>query len=265
VTRPRPFDVAAVALIAGAALALVSIFAVPLFAVVLLAALAVVAIPTFRRQLRPLENVLLSDVREQAAVSAVEAERGRVARELHDVPLQELFGIIRRLEVKPGTEAESDDLRALASHLRNVAIDLRPPVLDDLGLAAALDYLAEGASTPDLPVRAQVEDGTGLARTKRPPEQVELAFYRIATEAVTNALAHSRATEIRVVADVRPKRIELEVVDNGAGLDPAAAKAAARQKHMGLSSMRRRAEAIDADFSINATRQGTTVRAVWQA
>ena len=265
VTRPRPFDVAAVALIAGAALALVSIFAVPLFAVVLLAALAVVAIPTFRRQLRPLENVLLSDVREQAAVSAVEAERGRVARELHDVPLQELFGIIRRLEVKPGTEAESDDLRALASHLRNVAIDLRPPVLDDLGLAAALDYLAEGASTPELPVRAQVADGTGLARSQRPPEQVELAFYRIAGEAVTNALAHSRATEIRVVADVRPKRIELEVVDNGAGLDPAAAKAAARQKHMGLSSMRRRAEAIDADFSINATRQGTTVRAVWQA
>lgn len=264
-TRPRPFDVAAVALVAGGALALVTLFPLPPLVIAGLAAAAVIAIPTMRRRLRPIENALLADVRAQAAVEATEQERGRLARELHDVPLQELFGVIRRLEVKPGAEAESDDLRALASHLRNVAIDLRPPVLDDLGLPAALEYLAEGATGPVCPVVAEISDGTGIARAQRPPEAVELAMFRIAMEAVANAVAHAGATQIRVAAAVEPKRVELRIIDNGTGLDPTAAKDSVRRRHMGLNSMHRRADAIDADFAIKATKSGTTVEAVWQS
>ena len=167
--------------------------------------------------------------------------------------------------MKPGTEAESDDLRALASHLRNVAIDLRPPVLDDLGLAAALEYLAEGATSPDCPVIAEIDDHCGLARAQRPPEDIELAMYRIATEAVGNAVSHSGASRIVVRAQVEPANVELDVVDDGAGLDPKVAREAVKQKHMGLSSMRRRAEAIDADLTIHANRAGTTVHVVWRA
>jgi len=263
-TRPRPFDVAVVAVVAGGALALVSLFALPPLVVAVAAAAAVLAIPTARRRLRPLENALLADVRAQAAAEATEEERGRLARELHDVPLQELFGVIRRLEVKPGTEAESDDLRALASHLRNVAIDLRPPVLEDLGLPAALEYLAEGANSPERPIVAEIIDRAGIVRSQRPPDAVELAMFRIAMEAVTNAVAHSGADSIRISAIVEPRRVELRVADDGAGLDPAAAKAALKAKHMGLSSMRRRADAIDADFSIHAGGAGTTIEAVWQ-
>jgi signal transduction histidine kinase len=263
--RPRPFDLAALAIVTGGTLAAVYLLAVPPLVIAIVAAMAVVAIPTLRRRLRPVENILLADVREQAAVEATERERGRLARELHDVPLQELFGVIRRLEVKPGTESESDDLRALASHLRNVAIDLRPPVLDDLGLSAALEYLAEGATTAERLVLADVVDHCGLGRTQRPPEEIELAMFRIAAEAIGNAIAHSGATEIVVRASVDPRRVELAVADNGAGLDPGRARAAARQQHMGLSSMRRRAEAVDADISITGSRGGTSVRAVWQA
>jgi two-component system NarL family sensor kinase len=264
-TRPRPFDVAAIAVVAGGALAVVSLSALPPLAVAVAAAGAVLAIPTARRRLRPLENALLADVRAQAAAEATEEERGRLARELHDVPLQELFGVIRRLEVKPGTEAESDDLRALASHLRNVAIDLRPPVLEDLGLPAALEYLAEGTSGPGRPVVAEIADHAGIVRAQRPPEAVELAMFRIAMEAVANALAHSGAASIHVSAIVEPRRVELRIADNGAGLDPEAARAALKAKHMGLTSMRRRADAIDADFSIRAGQTGTTVEAIWRA
>jgi signal transduction histidine kinase len=265
VTRPRPFDVAAIALVAGGALALVSLFALPPLAVAVAAAAAVVAIPTARRRLRPIENALLADVRAQAAAEATEEERGRLARELHDVPLQELFGVIRRLEVKPGTDAESDDLRALASHLRNIAIDLRPPVLEDLGLSAALEYLAEGADSPEHRVVAEITDRAGIVRSQRPPEAVELAMFRIAMEAVANALAHAGADSIVVSALVDPRRVELRVADDGAGLDTALAKAALKAKHMGLTSMRRRANAIDADFSIHAGSAGTTIEAIWQA
>jgi signal transduction histidine kinase len=264
-TRPRPFDVAALAVVAGIALGLVELFAVPPLIIAVLAAAGVLSIPTLRRRLRPVENVLLADVRAQAAAEATEQERGRLARELHDVPLQELFGVIRRLEVKPGTESESDDLRALASHLRNVAIDLRPPVLDDLGLPAALEYLAESATTPARAISVQVDDHTGLAKAQRPPEAVELAMFRIAMEAVTNAVAHSSASEIAIVADVAPARVELSVADNGAGLDSSAVRAAVRAKHMGLNSMRRRADAIDAEFSIKSSGTGTRVTVAWQA
>jgi signal transduction histidine kinase len=263
-TRPRPFDVAAVAVVAGGALVLVSLFALPPLVVAVAAAAAVLAIPTARRRLRPIENALLADVRAQAAAEATEEERGRLARELHDVPLQELFGVIRRLEVKPGTEAESDDLRALASHLRNVAIDLRPPVLEDLGLPAALEYLAEGANSPERPVVAEITDRAGIVRAQRPPEAVELAMFRIAMEAVANAIAHSGADSVRVSALVDPRRVELRVTDNGGGLDAVTAKAALKAKHMGLTSMRRRADAIDADLSIHGGSAGTTIEAVWQ-
>ncbi len=262
--RPRPFDVAALALIAGGALALVNLFAISPVLIAVAAAGAVVAVPRLRRTLQPLEKALLADVREQAASQAAELERGKLARELHDVPLQELFGVIRRLEIKPGTESESDDLRALASHLRNVAIELRPPVLDDLGLAAALEYLADGATRPECPVLAEVGNHAGLGRAQRPPEEVELAMFRIATEAVGNALAHSGASRIVLRAEVDPSRVDLTVSDDGGGLEAAAARAASRQRHMGLSSMRHRAEAIDAELQISGSRSGTHVRVVWQ-
>jgi signal transduction histidine kinase len=264
VTRPSLVDVAGVAALTGGALALVNLFDVPPIVVAVLVVLAVVSRPLMRGRFRPIGDAVLADVRAQAKAEAVEDERARIARELHDVPLQELIGVIRRLEVIPGAEAESDDLRALAGHLRNVAIDLRPPVLDDLGLPAALEYLAEQTTTEKRPVVAAINADVTLDRAGRPPADVELAIYRIATEAVTNAIRHSGASAIEVRAEVEATRVDIEITDDGSGFN-AKAPSIVRGKHIGLSSMRRRAQAIDADLSITPAQPGTRVKALWQA
>jgi signal transduction histidine kinase len=263
--RPGLFDLAAVAAFAAASLALV-VLKVSLLIIGAFLAVAIVALPSTRRRFaRGIEEALLGDVRDAAATEAAEAERARLARELHDVPLQELVAVIRRLEIKPGTEAESEDLRTLAGHLRNVATELRPPVLDDLGLPAAIDYLAEETTTPAVPVTAEVVDDTGFGAERRPPAAVELAMYRIASEAVGNALRHAGGSKVSIRASVAPDRVDLFVADDGAGLDDASARDAAKHKRLGLASMRRRAQAIDAELSISGSPRGTEVRVVWQA
>jgi signal transduction histidine kinase len=264
VIRPGFVDVVAVALLTGGALASLVLFEVPPIVVATFVGLAILARQVLRHQLRLIEDALLADVRAQAQAEGVEGERGRLARELHDVPLQELIGVIRRLDVLPGAEAESDDLRALAGHLRNVAVELRPPVLDDLGLPAALEYLAEQTTSEERPIVAVTKADTSPSAASRPPADVELAMFRIATEAVTNAVRHAGASAIEIRAEVEPTRVELVVTDDGSGFDAGAASSA-RGKHIGLSSMRRRAQAIDADLSITAESPGTRVRALWQA
>lgn len=265
VIRPRLFDVAVVTAFAAIALVLV-LLQMPLVIVGALLLIAVVFLPATRRRIgRPIEDALLGDVREAAASEAAEAERARLARELHDVPLQELAAVIRRLEIMPGTEAESENLRSLASHLRNVATELRPPVLDDLGLPAAIDYLAEETTSAAIPVTAQVVDDTGFGADRRPPSDVELAVFRIASEAVVNAVRHSGGNEVRIRAAIAPDRVELVVADDGAGLDRESARNATKRKRLGLASMRRRAQAIDAELSIDGSANGTQVRVVWQA
>ena len=266
VSRPRLFDVLIVASLAGAALVLINVLKMPPLVVGALLLASVALLPATRRRIgRPIEDALLGDVREQAAAEAAEGERARLARELHDVPLQELAAVIRRLEIVPGTEAESENLRALAGHLRNVATELRPPVLDDLGLPAAIDYLAEESSSPAMAVLADVVDDTGFGADRRPPSDVELAMFRIASEAVGNAVRHSGGSNVRVHASVAPDRVEIVVNDDGAGLQPGAARDATKRKRLGLASMRRRAQAIDAELSINGSPKGTQVRVVWQA
>jgi signal transduction histidine kinase len=266
VMRPRLFDIGAIAAVAVIGLVLMKgLSASPLVVAALLVAVMAVLPSTRRRIGEPIEDALFGDVREAAAAEAAEAERARLARELHDVPLQELVAVIRRLEIMPGTEAESENLRALAGHLRNVATELRPPVLDDLGLPAALDYLADESTSDVLRVSADIVDETGFGADRRPPADVELAMFRIASEAVGNAVRHSGGSRVRIRGSVAPGRVELTVADDGGGLAPEAAHEAARRKRMGLASMRRRAQAIDAELWIDGSTSGTQVRVAWQA
>ena len=266
VMRPRLFDVAVIAAFAVIGLILMNLFTFSPVVVGAMLLAVMVFLPSTRRRIgAPLEDALFGDVREAAAAEAAEAERARLARELHDVPLQELVAVIRRLEIMPGTEAESENLRALAGHLRNVATELRPPVLDDLGLAAALDYLAEESTSSPIPVSAKVVDNTGFGAERRPPADVELAMYRIASEAVGNAVRHSGGSEVTISGAVAPDRVMITIGDDGAGLPADAARDAAKRKRMGLASMRRRAQAIDAELTIDGSPTGTQVRVAWQA
>ncbi|MEW5992393.1 MAG: sensor histidine kinase [Chloroflexota bacterium] len=255
-------DALLLALVGGLTLGLVAILS-PVVAGGL-AVGAVLAVPAWRRWVADrAERTLLADLREHAQLEAAEAERAHLARELHDVPLQQLAGIIRRLELLPEARAESDELRTVAEQLRGLATELRPPVLDDLGLAPALEFLAEAASTDEIDVVTEVEDRTSLDAGGRPPAEIELAIFRIAQEAVTNALQHAGASEVRLTGEVTADRVTLAVTDDGRGLDDAEVRAAGRRGRLGLASMRRRAEAIDAELQIAGSDEGTRVAIRW--
>jgi signal transduction histidine kinase len=256
-------DAGAVILVGGTlALLYLGAFPAPVIAVGLVLGL-LAAFPVRAYVGRRIEYALIADLRQHLTADVVEEERSRLARELHDVPLQQLSGVIRRLELVPEAKEETGSLQAIADELRAVAIDLRPPMLDDLGLGAALDFLAEQSANPGIEVEATINDATGPYR--RPPASVELAVYRIAHEAVANALNHANAHHVTIAASIGTDAIELEIADDGVGLPADAARRASSRGRLGLASMRRRAQAIDADFSIDGSDGGTRVGLTWRA
>ena len=210
---------------------------------------------------RIVDRALIADVRERSRILAIEEERGRLARELHDEPLQRLAGVIKELERKGSSPGEASALMGIADELRALATDLRPPVLDDLGLVPALTSLAL-----DGPVRVELalDDATGYDRASRLPADVELACYRVAAEAVRNALTHSGGSLVRITGSVASDRTALQIADDGRGLDPAAVRLRQRSGHLGLATMRQRATLVGATFAVDSGPDGTRVRIDWQ-
>jgi signal transduction histidine kinase len=238
--------------------------AVPLPATASILVAAVVAYLVLRAGIaRVLDRALLAEVRERASAQAAEAERARLSRELHDDPLQALAGVIHRLEAQPNTQAEQATLRSVASRLRDVATELHPPVLDDLGLVPAIESLQPSDGTVELVVSVAQH---GYDRGSRPPSDIEGAVFRIVQQAVINAVSHAGSAQVRVSGQVGPDAISIEISDDGRGLDEREVELAMRDGHMGIASMRRRAEAIDAHLSHHSSPgQGTTVKLRWPA
>lgn len=255
---------AAAVLVGGLALVYFAVFPAPIAIAIVLALLAV---PSIRSVVgRRIEMALLSDLREQVAADVAEEERGRLARELHDAPLQELSAVIRKLELVPEAGPETESLRSIADQLRDVAVDLRPPMLDDIGLGAALDFLAQQAATPATRIDSEFVDNTRLDRANRPPAAVEFAIYRIAHEAVTNALQHAGASAISIEGAISPSAIDLAVEDDGVGIDTDAGHRASRRGRLGIASMRRRAQGIGAELNVGPSgRHGTRVSVAWRS
>ena len=221
--------------------------------------------PRFRRlTTRAADRLLLSDLRERAAIESAEEERARLARDLHDTSLQELAGVIGHLETRPDTMAEGAVLRRVAEQLRRVTSELRPPVLDDLGLAAAVGFVADRTRTADLAVDLRLDDATGLERATRAPANVELAVFRIVEQALSNVVLHSAATKVVIDGVVGADEVRLTVRDDGRGLTSADLREAARRGRLGLASMRRRAELIGATLDVDgAPGAGTVVTVRW--
>ncbi len=253
----------AVFIVAGLGLIYFAAFPAPVIAIALV--LGLLAVPPLRMALgRRVELALLADLRDHVAADVAEEERGRLARELHDAPLQELSAVIRRLELVPEASSETTALRVVADQLRSVAVGLHPPMLDDLGLGPALDFLAEQLTCEETAVAVAVSDATGLDAGSRPPKSVEFALYRIAREAVTNALQHADARNITIGGRIGRDSIDLLVVDDGRGLVDGASHEAIGRGRFGLASMRRRANSIGAELSLQGTRAGTRVAVAWR-
>jgi signal transduction histidine kinase len=257
-------DLAYLAATLGLAAALVTLAGIPVPLVLLASAVGLAVYPFWRRRtLGALERVLTAPARQDATIRAIEAERGRLAREIHDAPLQELAGVIRRLETVPGTKEEATVLRDVATHLRDVATALHPPVLQDLGLPAAIADHAEqlAVARPDRQINLSVDDLTG---GQRPPADVELAAFRVVQEASANSLAHSSGRILGIEGAVSADAVELTIRDDGAGIDPAAARTARRNGHFGLDAMRERAHAVAAQCMVASDADGVTVTFRWE-
>jgi signal transduction histidine kinase len=201
----------------------------------------------------------------------VVAERNRLARELHDAVAQKLFSLrltaraaAALAERDPGrTVRELEQVERLAAEalaeLRAVIFELRPADLAD-GLVASLRKHAEVLDRAyETDVRFTAEGAAAVVLA----EEQEAVLYRIAQEALHNALRHAKARSVEVRLRALDGHAVLEVADDGTGFDPAAVSQSAEQNGggLGLASMRDRAEAAGAAFSIEASPGiGTVVR-----
>jgi signal transduction histidine kinase len=260
-------DLAAVAITLGGAIAASVIFAVPLWLVLTSAATVLAIYPHVRKRLgRVLEEMIFGEMRAHAGIAATEEERARLASEIHDGPLQELAAVISELDEAPDMSAAAHVLRGVAAELRGVTTALRPPVLDDLGLGAAVSFLvdqARGHASAPI-IKCAIEDRGQVGVGQRPPREVELAAFRVVQEALGNALSHAGASRIAIEGEISSAAVRLEVADNGTGIDELAIRNARRAGHQGLASMRQRAEAVGGELSIGRQSiSGTLVSFSW--
>lgn len=202
----------------------------------------------------------------EAVTRGQEAERRRLARELHDDTIQQLIFLNQRLELIAFDHAGSpaaadlDKLQGVISQMignvRRYIQELRPTYLDELGLAAALRTLTkESRERTDLLVEFET---TGTEY--RLPETVELALYRIAQAALTNAVHHANALQATVLLEFNSAAVTLSLRDDGDGFAPIDESTLAKDGHFGLIGMRERAQLIGADYYLETKPGiGTTI------
>lgn len=203
-------------------------------------------------------------------VGAQEAERQRIARELHDATGQSLTAIalgLRGLErlTSTGSRLPAQQIRDLVNfataalgELRHLIADLRPSQLDDLGLVAALRwYVQEYERRHLLPVDFVVE-----GETIRLPAEYETVIFRIIQEALTNVAKHAQATQVTLTVVIQQAQIAITVTDNGCGFDLADLPVEQGQRvGWGLLGMRERALLLGGHCEIQSTpRLGTTIQ-----
>lgn len=205
-----------------------------------------------RFTVRPLARLATrATLQRDLVVAATEAERARLAADIHDDALQELTLLVRRLEASGDTEG-AEIGRTVADRLRAICGDLRLPILDDLGVGPALDWLVlriERLAGGE--VRLERSDDT------RHSPDVELAIFRVAQEALANAVKHG-SPPIVVRYRSTPAGISLAIDDAGPGITEQAPADAERAGRFGLLNMAQRAEQIGAILDIKRWPTGGT-------
>ncbi len=200
-------------------------------------------------------------------ITAQEEERKRIARELHDETSQSLTSLmvgLRFIEDSADNAEVSEkiaELRALTSQtldeVHHMATELRPSLLDDLGLGAAIRrYVKEYSAKMNINVDSHVDDLSG----QRLPSQIEVAVYRIIQEALTNVAKYAEASNVSVVLRYRDSLLVAVIEDDGKGFDVNKVMASANEKKLGLFGMYERASLIGSTLTIESQpRAGTTI------
>ncbi len=193
---------------------------------------------------------------------AQEEERGRISRELHDDTAQVLVAIGRRIDrltrelngdLKDRAEDIRADLNAAIASVRRFARNLRPSVLDDLGLLPALEWLAGQAATP---TRVEVRGSERRLRS-----DAELTVFRVVQEALTNVDKHARASSAAVRVTYGDHAVELSVQDDGQGFETNQHQNMAARGHLGLLGLRERIELAGGSLDVDsAPGQGSELK-----
>jgi signal transduction histidine kinase len=204
-------------------------------------------------------------------VRASERERTRLAAELHDGPIQALAALCFRLDravaklrrgdsdaAAPLVASARNELGDEVDQLRRLMSELRPPALDEGGLAGATrDYVESFARQTGLDCSAHLGVDNGSLTAER-----EVVVYRLVQEALTNVRRHSHAARVSVTLQRESEGIELFVIDDGVGFDMAEMTGYVRNSHYGLAGMRERVEATGGQFSVvSSPGTGTRLRA----
>lgn len=182
------------------------------------------------------------------ALLAQEAERARIAGGLHDEVGQVLTGVLLQLESEGRSEEAKAAVRHALEEVRRIARELRPEMLEHLGLVSALTELSR-----------KFADQSGLAIERRfgddlPPlsDEAELAVYRIAQESLTNVARHAEASHVEVALEPGADSVVLRVVDDGRGLD----ETATQNGGGGLRGMRERAMLVGGALAVKRSHDG---------
>jgi two-component system sensor histidine kinase DegS len=192
---------------------------------------------------------------------AQEEERKRIARELHDDVAQSILLLSRRLDIlisrdtyksPKATVSKLEDIRAIANEayksLQRYARDLRPSILDQMGLVAALNWLAEELGK-ELGIKTMVK------ADKLPPlpSETELAMFRIAQEALNNVRKHAQASEVKIIVESSTSNMRMIITDNGKGfLTSRLTENLAKEGKLGVLGMEERARLIGGNIQIKS-------------
>ena len=209
-----------------------------------------------------IENARL---REQAEQLAVMKERQRLARELHDSVTQALYTVnlyanATQLALSSGKEdVATEYLHELINMAREAMLDMRllifelhPPVLEKEGLVTALQTRLEAVEA-----RSGIQTNFYVEGERRLPLSVETELYRLAQEALTNAIKHAKAKNVAIRLQFSERRLSFEVRDDGVGFDLMTAK---HSGGLGIQGMQERVKQIDGELMIESTPgKGTTV------
>ena len=193
---------------------------------------------------------------------AQEKERQRIALELHDSCVQELIGIANRandltfyddfnniVKVHENAAWIRDTIMQVSEELRRMSLDLRPGLLDNLGLVPAVRWLAERMNREN-----QINTEVSVkGKHRKLPSETEATIFRVIQEALSNIRRHSEATSARVFFEFKPGSISVTIEDNGKGFEKCKTiNTLVTNNQLGILSMEQRVKSIDGVFSVQS-------------
>jgi len=182
-------------------------------------------------------------------IAAQEEERKRIARELHDETCQTITALKMKLDAAGMEDAQAMAARSL-DELHRIIYDLRPSILDDLGLLPAIRWMAQRNLAPrGVQVRCEFEE-----LPARLPFEVEIAVFRAVQEAINNVVRHAKAEKVLIEVAMSRGMLEVDIEDDGLGFDVAAVGGPSPSgRGLGLLGMHERMELIDGTSTVTSS------------